>query len=80
MGNLKTCAIKSNISFGVIFEKKLWCDRGDLNSHTRRALPPQGSVSTVPPRSHLEVKAPKKRCFTSCLELINLSMGLRKVL
>lgn len=36
----------------------IWCDRGDLNSHTRRALPPQGSVSTVPPRSHLEVKAP----------------------
>lgn len=29
-----------------------WCERGDLNPHTQKALPPQGSVSTVPPRSH----------------------------
>lgn len=28
---------------------KIWCGREDLNLHTRRALPPQGSVSTVPP-------------------------------
>ena len=27
-----------------------WCGRRELNSHTRRALPPQGSVSTIPPR------------------------------
>lgn len=27
--------------FEVTENKRLWCDRGDLNSHTRRALPPQ---------------------------------------
>ena len=31
---------------------KRWCVREDLNLHTRRALPPQGSVSTVPPLTH----------------------------
>src|SRR3990167_2682605 len=38
--------------------KNRWCGRGDLNPHTRNALPPQGSVSTVPPR-------PRKRKFSS---------------
>lgn len=36
--------------------KKKWCGRGDLNPHTRRALPPQGSVSTVSPRPHIREK------------------------
>lgn len=35
-----------------VLKDKRWCGRGDLNPHTRNALPPQGSVSTVPPRPH----------------------------
>ncbi len=46
--------VKKRLDFYVIEEKNGWCGRGDLNPHTRNALPPQGSVSTVPPRPRKE--------------------------
>jgi hypothetical protein len=38
----------------------VWCGRRDLNSHALWALPPEDSVSAVPPRPHISLTETSK--------------------